>query len=61
MKILLSLSLLCCLVLGACSSDDKPSTVLTNSQEKALKDAKAIDDTLIEANKERAKQLEEEE
>lgn len=46
-------------LVGCTDKDQKPETVLTNSQEKALKDAKGVDDTILNADEERRKKLEE--
>ncbi len=60
---LLSIFLMALLCLGACSkkADDKPQGVLTDTQKRALEQAKGVEDTLKKAEEERKKALEEQE
>lgn len=61
MKYYICLIILTCTVLSACSDkDEKPQGVLTETQEKSLDDAKAVNDTILNADEERRKKLEEE-
>ncbi len=61
MKYLICLIILTCTCLSACSDkEEKPQGVLTESQEKALDGAKAVNDTILDADEERRKKLEEE-
>jgi len=53
------LIIISCAGLVACSDKAEPEGVLTTSQEKVLNDAKAVDDTLLNADEERRKKLEE--
>lgn len=60
MKYVLSLLILTAISLTACSEkDSKPEGVLTNTQEKALKDAKAVNDTILNADEDRQKKIDE--
>lgn len=60
MKYLMSLLLACCIGLTACSDKEaKHEGVLTNAQEKALEGAKDVNDTILNADEERRKNLEE--
>ncbi len=60
-----AIGLIILISLAACSEkktesqDAQPQGVLTESQKKALQDAKAVDDKLLQADEERRKQLEE--
>jgi hypothetical protein len=61
MKYFICLIILTCTALSACSDkDEKPQGVLTESQEKALDGAKDVNDTILNADEERRKKLEEE-
>ena len=61
MKYFICLTILTCTVLSACSDkDEKPRGVLTETQEKALDGAKDVNDTILNADEERRKKLEEE-
>lgn len=61
MRYLISLIMMSCVGLVACSDKDStPQGVLTDSQKKALEAAKDLDDTLLKADEERRKKLEEE-
>lgn len=56
----ISLLLLVVFALAACSADEKsekPQGVLTDTQTKALEQAKSVDDTLKKAEEERRKTL----
>jgi hypothetical protein len=60
MKYLLSLLIISCVGLVACSDKEaKNEGVLTDSQEKALEGAKDVNDTILNADEERRKKLEE--
>lgn len=60
MKYLIGLMIIMSVALVACSDKEaKHEGVLTNSQEKALDDAKAVDDKILNADEERRKKLEE--
>jgi hypothetical protein len=62
MKHLFILILITSMGLVACSDNKeaKHEGVLTNAQEKALNDAKAVDDKILKADEERKKKLDEE-
>lgn len=60
MKYLIGLMMVTSVALTACGDKEaKHEGVLTDSQEKVLNDAKAVDDKLLNADEERRKKLEE--